>query len=534
MPMTSHKIILAGGLLKRLKDADASSTSSGYSVQFNTECARTTRINPYPAPRPPVCQTVQIWSVIVAKFEEKYTRIYMQTNMKKKAHLDCIQEGSNLVHEPKQKWCHVLLLDALVHSAHDYTFSALVESSVRRRKFNQHLELRNSIIEVLSEYNNSNPNTSHQSGNGVVTPDLIDCDNSRMQTSSASSASNSKPVPPKAAIYRVSPVIHDRIWTPPNHAPHQSGADQKTKKRKYKKKEDPYEKDIPHDNTFAASSSSFGVDNRGAGKVGYNRIRFNQWESHENFKEYLLSLAGTGKSSKRFATVVNDLCARLASSGTEKKQTRSDRDRYYCLQATPSIPRGASSLMDIITAAIAKVASPLYQMPSSYCRDPITIVPDSAPVRDFDFYDDMGFSFDNDYKLENSCSGLPSPECASMSTSTSQSFPASIPCRYDYCVFDTIIDARTTGTTIIKQEKIAVTEASVSVSTPYIIPVEHSLSEFDAEDTDDEDSCDLGAEPAYDGPINTYPKPYRHSQPTIPSFTEMWDDEFSESADLCV
>ena len=46
----------------------------------------------------------EAWGKIVQKFEEKYTQIYIQSDMKKKAHLDCIEEGSNLIHEPKAKW----------------------------------------------------------------------------------------------------------------------------------------------------------------------------------------------------------------------------------------------------------------------------------------------------------------------------------------------------------------------------------------------------------------------------------------------
>ena len=466
--MYFSKTISCGGLLKRLKDAsisDCNSLSTNFvdrsshgelTFSFNPICPETTP-SIANSPRP----ILEGWNKIVEKFEEKYTQIYIQSDMKKKAHLDCIEEGSNLIHEPKAKWCHVLLLDALVHSAHNYTFSALVESSVRRRKFNQHLELRNSILDVYgkSAVGTYSKSTSEciLASDGVVTPDLSDRDLISADLLPISSVDRPHQLH-KSNVNLISPEIHDRelyLSHTSTSSSNISGGQSQTKKNKKRKhascvrgRYSVGDTDDAEDEHLFANILSLLADSpqsittanepddvidRGlkkAVKAAANGFvidigtaialrRPNQWDSHENFQEYLLSLAGTDKSSKRFQTVVNDLCRKLSAHGSDTNNDRRSLKKSESKQSTSESPchpqHFRSDLMSIIAAVIMKVCSapeqgmvdeerlhdsePTYQsLSGSLSPSPLSTLPD------FDFY-----TIESDFKGDyiSSANNLP-------------------------------------------------------------------------------------------------------------------------------
>ena len=389
------------------------------------------------------------WSEIVQKFEEKYTQIYIQSDMKKKAHLDCIEEGSNLIHEPKAKWCHVLLLDALVHSAHDYTFSALVESSVRRRKFNQHLELRNSILEVYGK----TPHSLTPTPGGIVSPDMTERDmlGSNHQYFFKDEHYHGRH---KTGVNLISPELQDRDLAP--YYPCASSIDSSggttppspPSKKNRKRKLTPTvsydnadtENELLLENILSLLSDSpssinlamqaDGIMNKGLQRASEATsievvmdsgpsvpvARSNPWESHEIFQDYLLSLAGTDKSSKRFQTVVYDLCGKLSAEKADLHDRRNFLRGDQRSSPASSPRQSQSGLMAIIAAVISKVCStPESVSPvEDMCQDSYrtanyysySMASQSQPVHspaalpDFDFYNiESGFSSDDELKV---------------------------------------------------------------------------------------------------------------------------------------
>ena len=581
--MYISKTISCGGLLKRLKDAsisDCNPLSTNFvdrgshgelTFSFNPICPEITP-SITNSPRP----ILEGWNKIVEKFEEKYTQIYIQSDMKKKAHLDCIEEGSNLIHEPKAKWCHVLLLDALVHSAHNYTFSALVESSVRRRKFNQHLELRNSILDVYGKtavgaYNKS-PSECTFVSDGVVTPDLSDRDLPLAKISPTSSNDRSHLLH-KSNVNLISPEIHDREFSlscTSNSPLKNSGSQSHSKKNKKRKHassvlgrfhaadtDDAEDEhlfanilsllaDSPQSITTATEPDD--VSERGLKKavklaangfevdVGTVMVlrRPNQWDSHENFQEYLLSLAGTDKSSKRFQTVVNDLCRKLSAQNQEISSDRRFINKAESKLNTSESPRypehPRSDLMSIIAAVIMKVCSTPEQMnideerlqdfeltyqsrPESMSPSPLSTLPD------FDFY-----TIESDFKGDyvTSANNLP----------PFYGHESAVPC----------IKSESTEMSEVKEEPYLSKEykrndSNSFVRSLYIIPADLPEGQDSiSEDSDEEEMCAMrdedrcaDSEKAFTSLFQaTQECNYCHygetTQTSFPSFNEVWDD----------
>jgi hypothetical protein len=151
-------------------------------------------------------KTSPLWLEVVKDFTEKFEEIYIKSNMKKRAHLDKFDDnglvtviyGKNayciilkfsyqiklltslhfFIHiqlEPKEKWANILLLDAIVHFASSENFSQVIISSLERRNFNQHVELRKSICRIYGEP--QEPET-----NNTVSPEIWDRDLLSLET----------------------------------------------------------------------------------------------------------------------------------------------------------------------------------------------------------------------------------------------------------------------------------------------------------------------------------------------------------------
>ena len=541
--MNFNKSISSGGLLKRLKDASISdcNTSTTNSVDLSSCGELTFSFNPIVPGISTIglekSKLLEIWNRVVERFEDKYTQIYIQSDMKKKAHLDCIDEGSNLIHEPKAKWCHVLLLDALVHSAHNYVFSALVESSVRRRKFNQHLELRNSILEVYGK--STTENVSFQVGS--VSPEAFDR-NSRCSVVIPNLNDGQHHTRPHSNVNLISPELVDRDLTPlypassPSNVADISVLMKKNKKRKLSphlingkntSEEDRAEDENLSENILSLLSdspqstsqgpqSSY-IDNRGVKKAlktlpGSLMIdpaatsmgrRPTQWDSHDNFRDYLLSLAGTDKSSRRFQTVVYDLCGKLSA---DKSVTNSERQIIKTELSARSSPSSSPrsliqshfDLMAIIAAVITKVcSSPDVSLndENDHPEAVNTLIPptheplspsNATALPDFDFYTiESDFNNDIDYK-------------ALYSTSTTESlpdFPANPP-NHQFVRMVTI-DAQD-----VKQEPdegagktLPITDFQDTARSLYIIPSDQSEGpESSVDESDNDESCVMAEE----------------------------------------
>ena len=578
--MNYNRTISSGGLLKRLKDASISdchplpsnyvdcSSRGELTFSFNPICASASSDN-HELPR----SMHEAWGKIVQKFEEKYTQIYIQSDMKKKAHLDCIEEGSNLIHEPKAKWCHVLLLDALVHSAHDYTFSALVESSVRRRKFNQHLELRNSILEVYGK----TPHSLTPSSGSIVSPDMSERDmlGSNHQHFFKDEQHHGRH---KTGVNLISPELLDRdlasFYPCASSISSSTGSSPPSKKNRKRKlaptvsyDDADTENELLLENILSLlsdSPSSISLTMRADGlmNMGLQRAaesasievvmdsglaatvaRSNPWESHEIFQDYLLSLAGTDKSSKRFQTVVYDLCGKLSA---EKADLNGRRNylRGGHRSRPPSPPRQSQSeLMTIIAAVISKVCatpecvSPVEDIGQDSDRSVQSMT--SAPVHnhaalpDFDFYNiESDFSSDDEVKVN---------------------FTANPTLTSGHPYGNPIMDQNLTARNVlhIKEEPdmsrdFIVSEpmsTSLDPSRPhYVIPTHHSDGHGHGMNTSDSyrSNCESCVEAdsertskAFSSLFHAYDTGFCHAyaqNSTFPSFSEIWDD-FSECPD---
>ena len=362
--------VISTGMLKRLKDASVADckTSMESAIDFSYGEARTFRIQPFPTipyfPEDTSRSTSETWSMIINNFEQKYTGVYIQSDMKKKAHLDCFEgRGGKLVHEPKEKWCHVLLLDAMVHSAHHKVFSPVSQSSARRRKFNQHLELRNSILEHYGMSTSPNTYDPQQCSDGHVTPDSWDSDQILSDQLSASLDSLS----PRPSPFPTSPDLtnmdYDTLGA--NTVSPRSNIENVTRKRKFTESslvdEDVGDMQLCENMYHLLSEShqtKFENDIEDFGNFGFSKRPPHPWDSHESLRNYLLSLAGTGKSSKRFAEVVNDLCRKLATHGTDVIASTNTFETKYGPQVPIVSAMIPTSLMDIVALVIGKVVDP--------------------------------------------------------------------------------------------------------------------------------------------------------------------------------
>ena len=399
---------ISNGILKRLKDASVANcnTSTEYATDFSHAGARIFHIQS--PPTVPCSQegisrsTSETWSMIINNFEHKYTGVYIQSEMKKKAHLDCIEGSSgSLVHEPKEKWCHVLLLDAIVHSAHQRVFTPLGESSVRRRKFNQHLELKNSILEHYGMSTTPNTYDPHQCSDGHVTPDVWDSD--QIFTDQLSESVDS--LSPRPSPFPIFPDLTNMDYETlgVNSVSPRSESENTTRKRKFAEnfscKENIGDAQLCENMYHLLSDShqtKFESDCEDFGNFGFSKRPPHPWDSHGNLRNYLLSLAGTGKSSKRFANVVNDLCQKLATHETDMRAETNTNSNKCNSPATMATAMTPTSLMDIVALVIGKVVdSPMLEHGDGFPSDEIregsrmkasavsTITP---TLPDFDFY----------------------------------------------------------------------------------------------------------------------------------------------------
>lgn len=587
--MNSNKSISSGGILKRLKEASISDCNmlATNSVDLSSRGELTFSFNPIgpeistkilEKPKP----LLESWTKIVEKFEEKYTQIYIQSDMKKKAHLDCIEEGSNLIHEPKAKWCHVLLLDALVHSAHNYIFSALVESSVRRRKFNQHLELRNSILEVYGKSATENA-SSHA---GTVSPEVFDRD-SRRPIVMSNFLDRQFITRPHSNVNLISPELVDRDLTPlypdtsPSNVADISVFMKKNKKRKLSphllngkktSEEDKAEDENLLENILSLLSDSpqsslegseSGSTDSGGVKKALKTLpgslvidsastptgrRPNQWDSHDNFRDYLLSLAGTDKSSKRFQTVVYDLCGKLS---TDKNVSNHDRQIIKAeSRASPSSsPRSSQSssqsssdLMAIIATVIAKVCSSpdvcspddenhleVVHAPNPPMSEPLSPSNNTAALPDFDFYTiESDFNNDNNFKDTYTTN---SSEC--------------LPHFYTHPQSHQLVRMVTLDTQDIKKEPdegtgntstITITDLADTARSLYIIPSDASEGpESSVDESDNDESCAMAEGEECEDTARAFSLLFHCAEGTddylqstqnsyFPSFNEVWDD----------
>lgn len=581
--MNFSKAISSCGLLKRLKEASISdcNTTTTNSVDLSSCGELTFSFSPIDPgisnngiekSKPPL----ETWNRIVEKFEEKYTQIYIQSDMKKKAHLDCIEEGSNLIHEPKAKWCHVLLLDALVHSAHNYVFSALVESSVRRRKFNQHLELRNSILEVYGKSTTENASIYA----GSVSPEAF-VRNSRCSAAIQNLNIGQFYTRPHSNVNLISPELVDRDLNPlypassPSNVADLSVLMKKNKKRKLSphliKGINTSEKDKAEDENLlenilsllsdSPNSSSEGPQSSNIDKREVKKAlktlpsslmidpaststgrRPTQWDSHDNFRDYLLSLAGTDKSSKRFQTVVYDLCSKLSA---DKSVTNYDRQiiktessaRTSPISSPRSLSQSPSDLMAIIAAVITKVCSSPDVCPNdeeSHLEAVNALIPavleplspsNATTLPDFDFYTiESDFNTDNDYKLTY--------------TSTSERLP-------DFCAIPTnsVVRMVTVDAEDVKQEPTERAEKTFTITDPidtarslYIIPSDQSEGpESSVDESDNDESRVIGEEEECEGTARAFSLLFQIAEDAedylqsaqnsnFPSFNEVWDD----------
>jgi hypothetical protein len=581
--MNFNKTISSGGILKRLKDASISdcNTLMTNSVDLSSCGELTFSFNPI---GPGISTNIhdktnslfEMWNRIVEKFEEKYTQIYIQSDMKKKAHLDCIEEGSNLIHEPKAKWCHVLLLDALVHSAHNYVFSALVESSVRRRKFNQHLELRNSILEVYGK--STTENVSFHVGS--VSPEAFDR-TSRFSVVIPNLNDGQYHTRPHSNV--ITPELVDRDLTPlypassPSNVADISSLMKKNKKRKLSPHlingKNASEKDKAEDENLLENilsllsesphSSSEGpqsshIENRGVKKAlktlpssltidpastSMGR-RPTQWDTHDNFRDYLLSLAGTDKSSKRFQTVVYDLCSKLSA---DKSVTNYDRQIIKTESSTRTSPSSSprslsqspSDLMAIIAAVITKVCSSPDVCPNdeeSHLEVVNALIPplleplspsNSPALPDFDFYKiESELNHDNEFNI-------------TYNTNTSESLSDFLvnPPNHEFVRMVTVDDKD------IKQEPdegagktLTIIDLQDTARSLYIIPSDQSEGpESSVDESDNDESCVMAEEEECEGTARAFSLLFQIAEDggdylqsaqnsNFASFNEVWDD----------
>ena len=518
--MTTVKTI-STGILKRLKDASVAdcNLSMVHCTDSGSEGARTFCFQQYPtvscAPEEVSRSTSETWSMIINSFEQKYTNVYIQSDMKKKAHLDCIEEGSsNLVHEPKEKWCQVLLLDAIVHSALKKIFSPLVESSVRRRKFNQHLEMRNSILEHYGMSTSPDAYDPQQCCDGESSSDTWDNDQIGADQISVSLDS----ISPRPASYEISPdvtnISHD-TWQASSMSL-ESISEKATKKRKYEESINMMEEveDVRLcQNMFSLLSDSpqhtFENNRRNAEIVGSSKRRPHPWDSHDNLRNYLLSLSGTGKSSKRFTNVVNDLCRKLATHGTDastQANTLNHKDGSLMRIVSPRI---STNLMDIVALVIGNViASP--KLEYGYAYPPISL----PPIPEFNFYNiEVDFIEGDETEsgyVDNGCPDTLSNQCEYASSECMR---------------------------IVEIEKTSdQTDSNNNCNSGA-----HFVTPVDVSDTSEDDSehGDLFHHVVYgaqcEDSIKVPPSPFRSSDKyhysacgdfTFSSFTEMWDENY--------
>ena len=92
------------------------------------------------------------WTKVYDLFETNY-RITMCTcdasTTKRKIHIDNCEFDVSHVHEPQMKWCPILFLDAVVHTAMNNTVTSRQQACIDRRQFNQHRILQQSLEDAM-------------------------------------------------------------------------------------------------------------------------------------------------------------------------------------------------------------------------------------------------------------------------------------------------------------------------------------------------------------------------------------------------
>lgn len=243
--------------------------------------------------------------------------------IKKKAHLDCTEKtaGGALIHEPKARWCHILLLDAVVHAYHRVYFSPLVISSLRKRKFNQHFEFRNSILEEVNRIKAISSSTTSPVI-PIVTPELLNRELELVLQAGPNTYKNKKRnflelYESKDMIDEIVSFFSDihPIDTPPLTTT-------------------PFL--VPECTEETSQTSQFTFSK--SGPESNELLIFDPiWESIQALRGHLLSQYTKGKSSPRFKSIVNNLCDKLLSPRSDEVAISDDLGNIFEIIITEAI-----------------------------------------------------------------------------------------------------------------------------------------------------------------------------------------------------